>query len=149
MSYNRHARRSASRRAGSMTRALNDVSRTHVLAKWFAFVALIIQVLVVQSHIHIPQATGKAQSVSLITLVAGTGGDQSGNTPRDKYPVNEDPWNCPLCQEFSHSGQFVASAAVLVSPPYFIALSFIVFSETIPSFFAVSHTWQSRAPPQS
>jgi hypothetical protein len=115
---------------------------------WFAFAALIVQVLVVQSHIHIPQATGKSQSINLITLVAGTAGDHSGSTPRDKYPVNEDPWNCPICQELSYSGQFVASTAVLVSLPYFIAVRFIVFSEAIPSFFTVSHTWRSRAPPQ-
>jgi hypothetical protein len=115
---------------------------------WLALAALIIQVLVVQTHVHIPQVTGKAQGVDLITSVAGIAGDQSGSTPRDKYPVSEDPWNCPLCQELSYSGQFIASTAILVSLPCFIAVRFIVFSEAIPSFFTVSHSWRSRAPPQ-
>jgi hypothetical protein len=106
--------------------------------------------LVVQSHIHGPQAAGRGQSVSLITLIAGTadtGGDHSAGAPRDKYPVNEDPSNCTLCQAFGHSGHFVASTAVLVSLPYFITVCFIVFSESVPALFAVSHSWQGRAPP--
>src|SRR5215472_16696504 len=149
MTYNRHARRSAGRGAVSKAHRLRDLSRARAVAMWLALVALVIQVLVVQSHIHIPQATGKAQSINLVTPVAGVAGDPSGSIPRDKYPVSQDPWNCPLCQELSYSGQFVASTAILVSLPCFIAVRFIVLSEAIPSFFTLSHTWRSRAPPQS
>jgi hypothetical protein len=74
--------------------------------------------------------------------------DRSAGAPRDKYPVNEDPSNCPLCQAFGHAGDFVASAAVLVSLPHSIAVNFIVFSERVTALFAVSHSWQGRAPPQ-
>ena len=148
---NRHARRTAGHQFAFAARGSHQVPRWRALSVFLAFLALIIQVLVVQSHIHISQPAGNVQSVSLMTLVAGvtgTGSDHSAGTPRDKYPINEDPWNCPICQEFGHSGQFVASAAVLVSLPYSVTISFIVFRHTMPFFLAVSHGWRGRAPPQ-
>ena len=152
MSDNRHARRSgAASKITSVAKMSHKTPRLSILVILLAFVALAIQTLVIQSHVHSPQATGTAQSASLITLVPGTADTQAehaAGAPRAKYPVNEDPSNCPLCQAFGHSGQFVASTAVLVSLPYFITVGFIVFSESIPALFAVRHTWQSRAPPQ-
>jgi hypothetical protein len=145
---NRHAKRSAARKTTSAANPSCETPRSRILVILLAFVALTIQTLFIQSHIHIAQAPGKVQSVSLITLVAGTADTHSAGAPRDKYPVNEDPSNCPLCQAFGHSGQFLASTAVLVSLPYSITVSFIVFSETVPALFAVSHSWQGRAPPQ-
>ena len=121
-----------------------------------AIVAIAIQILVVQTHIHIPQAAGRSASFSLgtvtQTLIAGPAAessDQQTSLPRDKYPINEDPSNCPLCQEIAHSGQFVQSAAALAYVPAWISVHFIVFTEALPSFFTVSHSWQGRAPPQN
>jgi hypothetical protein len=120
-----------------------------------AFIALAIQSLVVQTHIHIPQAAGPSSSVSILTvaqtLVSGSAGqatDRHANLPRDKYPINEDPSNCPLCQEIAHSGQFVQSAAVLAYLPAWVSVHFIVFREALPAFLTVSHNWRGRAPPQ-
>ena len=121
-----------------------------------AVVAMAIQILVVQAHIHIPQVAGRSASVSITTvaqtLLAGPtaeAADQQANLPRDKYPINEDPSNCPLCQEIAHSGQFVQSAAVLAHVPMWVSVHFIVFSDVLPSLFVVSHSWQGRAPPQN
>ena len=118
------------------------------------FLALAVQGFVVQTHIHLPQAAGKAQTVSLITLAAAVVSDASGKmrdpapgAPRDKYPIDEDPSNCPLCQEIAHSGQFIQSAAILAVLPRTVKVHSIVFEEALPSFFAVSHVWQGRAPP--
>jgi hypothetical protein len=147
---NRHAKRSAARKTACSASASHETPASRILIILLAFVALTIQALVVQSHIHSPQATGKVQNVSLITLVAGTSDatdEHSSGVVRDKYPVNEDPSNCPLCQEFGHSGQFVASSVVLISLLYSITVSFIVFSEKAPVLFAVSHNWHGRAPP--
>jgi hypothetical protein len=120
-----------------------------------AIIALAVQILVVQTHIHIPQATGRSASVSIVTvahtLISGAtseAADQQANVPRDKYPINEDPSNCPLCQEIAHSGQFVQSAAVLAHVPAWVSVHLIVFSDLLPSLYAVSHSWQGRAPPQ-
>jgi hypothetical protein len=148
---NRHAKRNAARRTASALKTWRETPRPRILMILLAVVALTIQMLVIQSHVHAPQLVARAQSASLITLVGGTAdtqADHAAGAPRAKYPVNEDPSNCPLCQAFGHSGQFVASTAVLVSLPYFIAVGFIVFSESIPALFAVRHSWQSRAPPQ-
>ena len=151
MNDNRHARRSAVRKTKAAVNPSHETPCSRILVILLAFVALTIQMLVVQSHIHIPQADGKVQSLSLITLAAGTVDaqhDHSAGAPGAKYPVNEEPSNCPLCQAFGHSGQFIASTAALVSLPYSITVNFIVFSETAPALFAVSHSWQGRAPPQ-
>ena len=140
--------------------------RSHaVIARWaphtrisflvLALLALTIQSLVVQTHIHIPQRAGQPQTVSVTTLaqtlVSGAPvqtADDRANAPRDKYPINEDPSNCPLCQEIAHSGQFVHSVAALAAVPAFVSVHFVVFSEALPSLFAVSHSWRGRAPPR-
>ena len=118
--------------------------------------ALAVQSFVIQTHIHIPQTAGKAQTVSLVTLAAAALAERphaAGDTcvatgaPRDKYPITEDPSNCPLCQEIAHSGQFMHSAALLTALPFAVTVHFIDFDEALPSFFAVSHLWQGRAPP--
>jgi hypothetical protein len=122
-----------------------------------AFLALTIQSLVVQTHLHIPQTGGRVQTVSLMTLAAAALSDKphaagdmcTESTPLDRYPIKEDPSNCPLCQEIAHSGQFVASTSVLVALPFSVTVNFIVFDEALPSFLAVSHIWQGRAPPNS
>ena len=135
---------------------MGQPSLPRILFVLLAIVAMAIQILVVQAHIHIPQAAGRSASVSIVTvaktLIAGPAveaADQQSSVPRDKYPINEDPSNCPLCQEIAHSGQFVQSAAVLAYVPVWISVHFIVFSETLPSLFTVSHSWQGRAPPQA
>jgi hypothetical protein len=156
MTENRHTRRTASRKRLG-TSILRPSRADHLFLLLLALVALATQVLVVQTHIHIPQAAGKTQSISLLTLAAAAltemrhaAGDVcTASSPRDKYPINEDPSNCPLCQEVAHSGQFVQSVAVLASLPFSVSVSFVVFAEVLPSFFTVSHIWQGRAPPQS
>jgi hypothetical protein len=155
MIENRHSRRKAVRECARAT-AVGHQSLPRALSVLMAVVALVIQILVVQTHIHIPQVSGRSASVSIVTvaqtLMAGSAAevaDQQANLPRDKYPINEDPSNCPLCQEIAHSGQFVQSAAALAYVPAWISVHFIVFSETLPSLFTVSHNWQGRAPPQN
>ena len=149
MTENRHNRRSI-RRALALPRP----SMPQVLLVFLALLALAVQSFVVQTHIHIPQVHGRAQTVSLITLAATAVADKAPVTadastpaPHDKYPINEDPSNCPLCQEVAHSGQYVTSAAALAALPFSVTVNFVVFNEALPSFLAASHIWQGRAPP--
>jgi len=151
MITNRHAKRSAARKTASAEGASHETPCSRILVILLAFVALTIQTLVIQSHVHSPQAAGNVPSINLVTLAGSTTdatGDHSAGAPRDKIPVGEDPSNCPLCQAFGHLSQFVASAAVLFALPYFITVNPIVFSESDSTRFAVSHSWQGRAPPQ-
>jgi hypothetical protein len=150
MAENRQLRRHYAR---ARTRTLRAPS----LAQWapilIGCLALFIQSFVVQTHIHIPQRIGSPQTVSLITLAAAVvdGGTLHGaaKAPRDRFPITEDPSNCPLCQEVAHSGAYVASAASLAALPVTVTFSFIVFVEAAPYIFAASHTWRGRAPPQA
>jgi len=155
MTDNRQSRRNIARQRSSAA-----IARRVSVSSWpiviLGLLAVIIQSFVVQTHIHIPQATGASQSVSVVTLakvfVAGSSASASENhasAPRDKYPINEDPTNCPLCQEIAHSGQFVQSAAVLAYVPVWISIYFIPFREALPSRAAAGHSWQGRAPPRA
>ena len=118
-----------------------------------ALLAVALQSFVVQTHIHIGQGSGGIQTMSIATAarhiaaVDPVAAASQAATPRDKYPINEDPSNCPLCQEFAHSGPFVQSTAVLIALAPCVTVAFILFSEALPSFFAVSHNWRGRAPP--
>ena len=150
--YNR--RRIASDRSRAVS--ADATSHSRILFLLLGLLALTIQILVVQTHIHIPQAAGLPQTVSVTTLaqalISGASvqtADDKATAPRDRYPINEDPSNCPLCQEIAHSGQFVHSVAALAALPAFISVHLVVFSEVLPSFFVVSHSWRGRAPPRT
>lgn len=126
----------------------------HLLLAALAFVAVMLQSFVIQTHIHIPQGTGKAQTVSLLTLAAAAfaekahaAGDVCAEAPRDKYPIGEDPSNCPLCQEVANSGAYLHNAAALSLLPPSANAHLIVFEETGLCAFRTSHIWQGRAPP--
>ena len=130
------------------------ISRFHGLRPILAFLgilAIALQSFVVQTHIHIPHASGSVQTVSLIALATGavvdTDSSDQTQAPRDKYPITEDPSNCPLCQAFAYSGQFVHSVSFIATLPFPVTVSFVVFREIAPTLFAASHNWQVRAPP--
>jgi hypothetical protein len=148
---NRHIRR---RIAWERTRARHPFRfrAPHLLVAFFGLLAVALQSFVVQTHIHVQQPVLHAQTLKLVTLVAGSvaGSDHAATqvkSPVDKYPLNRDPANCPLCKELTHSGVYVSSASVLATLPFPATVNFIVFREIAPSRFAASHTWRGRAPP--
>jgi len=125
---------------------------SHLLVAFLGLVAVTLQSFVVQTHIHVQQPAVRAQSLGLITLAAASIADTElaaaeAGAPVDKYPINRDPANCPLCKELTHSGVYVSSASVLATLPFPATVNFIVFREIAPSLFAASHTWRGRAPP--
>ena len=152
MTQNRHIKRSLAREPTRVAVA-DAPSWAKVAMGLIALLAVALQSFVVQTHIHMRQGSGAIQTMSIVTAarhiaaVAPVGEASQAATPRDKYPINEDPSNCPLCQEIAHSGPFVQSAVALAALPSSVAVHFILFSEALPSFFAVSHSWRGRAPP--
>jgi hypothetical protein len=145
---NRHERRSAARHSGSGAKALQRLPRSRIAVIMLALLALTIQMLAVQSHIHRPQASENVLSDRSIVHLAGAGAGQSSRVQHHKYPDDQDPSKCPFCQQLGHSAQFVASTVVLVSIRCCISVVFIAFSESARALCAVRHSWQSRAPPQ-
>jgi hypothetical protein len=154
MLENRHCRRRIARE-GLRAHMATPPSASRVFFVLLALLALTIQTLVVQSHIHI-RTLDRRISANVITLahdvapkVAVQHATIKAPSPRDRYPIREDPANCPLCQEVAHSGQFVQSSVILAILPFAVTVSLIVFDEALPSFLTVSHIWQGRAPPKA
>lgn len=108
-----------------------------------AFVAFALQSFIIQTHIHFtPADTARLAAYAASHQIA------HDRDHHDKYPANEDPANCPICQEILHSGQFVAPAAHVFLPPT-IAVSIIAIVKTeLPFVAALSHDWHGRAPPR-
>jgi hypothetical protein len=105
--------------------------------------AFSFQSYVDQTHIHPASSFSKitAQGASQFSL------DSSHSSP-GKYPANDDPANCPICQQFLLYGHFVTSTTFVV---FLLA---VVGSASEPQFFtvskfdSVSHNWRGRAPPR-
>jgi hypothetical protein len=148
MINNRHARRSAARTVPSAARGLRRTSHSRLLVIVFALVALTIQMLAVQSHIHRSPAAEQLLSDSGIAHLPNNGRDSSPAAQHHKYPDNQDPAKCPFCQQLGHSGQFIASSVILVAFRCCVTIVAVAFSESTRALNAVRHSWQSRAPPQ-
>jgi hypothetical protein len=150
MSGNRHIRRRIAWER-SRPRARFGFRASHLLVAFCGVLALILQSIVVQTHVHVPHAAAPAKPISFITLIAASAdlsGASWGHTDGQggQYPAS-DSATCPWCKELTRSGQYVASASVLAKIPFPVTLNIIVFREIAPSLFATGHTWRGRAPP--
>jgi hypothetical protein len=108
-------------------------STTWRAAVWILLLSFTLQSFITQTHIHTP-----TQNVSAAKSVLGHGG----------IPTDREPSNCPFCQAMASAGVFFTPAA----PALFLP---ITWAEVAPpatqvSFEhrAITHGWQSRAPPQ-
>jgi len=141
------------RRAGRMTRTAFVAARAPSLRVCFVLVgllALMIQSLVVQTHVHRMAGWQPVAKVSTVTeVVSGAAvidGDSKATPQRDPYPAGQDPSNCPLCQEFAQFGQYTHAVTILLAL-LLLGSAWIPIFEQRPSFATVTHTWQGRAPP--
>jgi hypothetical protein len=98
--------------------------------------ALVVQGFVTQTHLHW-QKVSPSSSTAAANHLPGP----------DKSPRNEDPANCPICEQIIHAGQFVAPAWL---NPFLLVLAIStieIVNITAPGFDAVSHSWRGRGPP--
>ena len=120
------------------------MSSARLILTFVTLFAFGLQSYLTQTHIHHPPVIGQLALAGDIPMT-GEPAKSPGDT--DKYPANQDPANCPLCQEIALAGYFVAPAAVLLVLPTAAAVATFDFAEiTLPSR-APSHNWQGRAPP--
>ena len=102
----------------------------------FMLLALVLQGYATQTHLH--KQDGATVSAAL----------KAGEAPKhDNLPANDDPANCPVCQQILHAGQFVAPAWLL---PFLIlaAVSTVeITTAVLPHYDTVSHSWRGRGPP--
>lgn len=116
------------------------LSRIVMLVTLLAFS---IQGYLTQTHIHWAMERQASLSQSQDHRTA----NGAPTDRKDGYPANEDPANCPLCQELIHAGQFVTPAAAALGLPFF---SISVIEVAVPTAMlvqAVTHIWRGRAPP--
>ncbi|HEX5280360.1 MAG TPA: DUF2946 family protein [Micropepsaceae bacterium] len=141
MTDNRHSRRlntRLSRHDPNGRRAFNPAA---LIA---ALLALTIQLLVVQTHIH---GDGAWPGISSASGISADGAITGRIHHPDKFPIKDDPSNCPLCQEFAHAGGYLHSVQIAILPPSAsIGASAFVFEFTQPRQH-ISHPWFGRAPP--
>lgn len=100
----------------------------------FLLLTLVAQGYITQTHLH--------------GVFPDSVASQSNHAPgHDKYPLNDDPARCPVCQQIVHGSQFVAPAWLT---PFLLvlAISTIEIADVaLPHFNAVSHSWRGRGPP--
>jgi hypothetical protein len=149
MSQERHNKR----RIGHHSPTVFVAARAPALRLFFVLLgllALTVQSLVVQTHIHVGQSKTATFSIAVNGSAIGNTGssaDRKAPSPRDNYPGNEDPSNCPICQAFAHFGQFTHGVPFVIAPPFSITIRPIVFDEARYLSVAVAHFWHGRAPP--
>lgn len=104
------------------------------LLRTLALALLAWQAVVAQAHGHLG-AVGGAAVVS--TLAAHS-------TAPDRP---DSPYDCPVCREVAHAGQYLSPGPILFAPP--VAATFTVAALTLPiqPRAPPSHAWRSRAPP--
>ena len=135
----RKAKRIVARRASSFAR----LGLTFLM-----LVAFALQTTVTQTHVHIGTVAVTAGFLEDLKISDAGQPITKGTQPRDHFPTNDDPANCPICQEILHAGQFVTPQAVVLLLPT-ESVSFVPISLAIAVFSeAVSHSWQGRAPPR-
>jgi hypothetical protein len=108
----------------------------------FALLAFAFQSYVTQTHIH----TGGQPDVKI--AMDGTSAKLAAKAKPDKYPANQDPSNCPICQEIVHSGSFISPAAIAALPPSLAVSVIAVLLDTVVATPPASHSWRGRAPPR-
>jgi hypothetical protein len=114
-------------------------SAARVAISLFMLLTFALQSYVTQTHIHL--APGSFASYSELGAV-------KKQLP-DKFPAQDDPANCPICQEILHSGQFVTPTAAAALLPSLSVSIIAIVAHIVVAPEATSHTWQSRGPPQN
>jgi hypothetical protein len=151
MTDNRHERRKLAREPLRARCAVRS-SATHAFSLLLTIIALAIQILIVQPHIHASRMPVRAQSVALVAaeILSGdtiTTADQSLPAPRDRFPINEDPANCPLCQVITLASPYISAAVILIITPAETGVAFAIEVASPVFYHTHSHSWRGRAPP--
>jgi hypothetical protein len=142
MTDSRHVRRLNSRfsRRGRLHRRIS-----HPIWLISALLALTIQVLIVQTHIH---GNGVVPGIGSVSGLAADNINPDRAHRPDRFPVNDDPSNCPLCQEFAHSGGYLhATQIAILAPPSSVGKLSLALEADKPRQH-ITHPWFGRAPPR-
>jgi len=111
-------------------------------------VAFVFQNCLTQSHIHRTQSLfDSGASISASKAIAGNVGLPAAPGKQSKYPANDDPANCPMCQALALSGHFLAASGIAIAVPTQISWASVTSHLAASILSAASHSWRSRGPP--
>lgn len=105
-----------------------------------AVLAFVLQSYVTQTHIHTaqPSSVGGASQTHVLGQVPG----------QSKSPLDNSPVDCPFCQAIAFAGFFVIASPPLLHLPFaWVETDALIFTARTISR-AITHDWQSRAPPR-
>lgn len=133
-------------RAGS-TGGRRTVRLSHLLRsaslRWpalvLAFLALSIQNIVIQPHIH-AQPADSALALEISDEEGGSMGD---------IPVDQAQTDCPICQSTNQHAQYLRPSSTAFRLPAFVNHRIVDIVLRPGDYQTVSHSWQGRAPPQA
>ena len=135
-------------RVGARARDLS-----HQVPFLLGLIAILIQGLLVQTHIHKRGTPADVQSNPVLAFLVRVGQvdlvEAISTTGRIPNPLENDSAFCPLCQELSYSSQFLHDNVLTFSLPHLVLHRFAVFAETNAFARFASHIWHGRAPPQN
>jgi hypothetical protein len=120
-------------------RASDTLSGWRLVLVYAVLAAFAFQAYVTQTHIHF--------TASEAARLSGDVDTNPANGHHNKFPANDDPANCPICQEILHSGQFITPATQFLLPPTLAVSTIAVVDQALPHILAPSHGWRGRAPP--
>jgi hypothetical protein len=120
-----------------------------ILSCLFAL-AIILQGAVLQSHIHGALSVSNREQADVSNMdISATEKAALKANGNPSTPAKGDPVNCFLCQQLKLAGATVLPASpVLVTVEQYASVEH-VSPDTSSITSAVSHAWQSRAPPLS
>jgi hypothetical protein len=116
-------------------------NRARLAITLFALLAFTLQSYVTQTHIH-----GLAHE-SFAGAAFAAGEDSGQKQKPGKLPANDDPANCPICQEILHTGFYVTPTTTTLLLPTVEASIAPIIIDIKMIVQAYSHSWKSRAPP--
>ena len=113
--------------------------------------AFAVQNFVTQTHVHFTPDAAAAIAAGTAAQGPSTAGRVQARLPDRQRPgpSEDDPANCPLCQEFLYAGNYVAPADIVLLPPTLAVSTVAPETPERKYIWAASHSWQGRAPPRA
>jgi hypothetical protein len=116
----------------------------------FTLAAFAFRSFVLQTHVHFGTALQVAQNESPAALKSPAQAVKQlaqNSTRQGKDSPIDDPAKCPLCQEYLYAGNYIAPAGIAVLPPAQTVSTIALETRVLRPVWAISHSWQGRAPP--
>jgi hypothetical protein len=142
--------KASSQRTAFVFRRLGNVALWRAVAVYLLVAAFAFQGYVTQSHIHFsstPGLSGKVADRSAPQSSDSIAGDFGKQQKHDRYPPNDDPSNCPICQQIALAGSFLTAGGISPIAPSKLAFGFLISADVLVLISGVSHAWHGRGPP--